>query len=85
MATISPSAVTNTTANTIKSEASTAVENPAIELKNKAGESRSPYVRGHASNPVAWQLWTQETLKLAKDQDRLIFLSVGYSACHCIT
>ncbi|KAF2672499.1 hypothetical protein BT63DRAFT_197579 [Microthyrium microscopicum] len=53
-----------------------------LKLVNCAGSSRSPYVREHGRNPVAWQLWDPETLKLAKDHNRLIFLSVGYSACH---
>lgn len=34
-------------------------------------------------NPVAWQLWDQKAVELAKKYNRLIFLSIGYSACHC--
>lgn len=34
-------------------------------------------------NPVAWQEWKPETLALAKKHDRLLFVSVGYAACHC--
>jgi hypothetical protein len=40
-------------------------------------------VRGHMNNPVAWQMWTPEALGLAKKHDRLIFVSIGYAACHC--
>jgi len=40
-------------------------------------------VRAHQSNPVAWQPWNEKTIQLAKKHDRLIFLSIGYSACHC--
>lgn len=40
-------------------------------------------VRGHANNPVAWQMWNDETIHLAKKHNRLIFLSIGYAACHC--
>jgi len=40
-------------------------------------------VRGHMNNPVAWQMWTPEALALAKKHDRLIFVSIGYAACHC--
>ena len=40
-------------------------------------------VRGHMNNPVAWQEWSPDALELAKKHDRLIFLSVGYAACHC--
>lgn len=39
-------------------------------------------VRSHASNPTAWQLWSPETLALAKQTNRLLFVSIGYSACH---
>lgn len=52
-------------------------------LKNKAGESRSPYVRAHRNNPVAWQVWGDEAIELARRENRLLFVSVGYSACHC--
>lgn len=34
------------------------------------------------SNPTAWQLWTPATLQMAKDLNRLLFVSIGYSACH---
>jgi uncharacterized protein YyaL (SSP411 family) len=33
--------------------------------------------------PVAWQLWNAETLALAKKLNRLLFVSIGYAACHC--
>jgi hypothetical protein len=52
-------------------------------LVNKAGESKSPYVRGHAKNPVAWQLWGEDTISLARKENKLLFVSIGYSACHC--
>lgn len=53
-----------------------------LELRNRLNESRSPYVRGHMNNPVAWQMWGEEAIRLAKDHNRLIFLSIGYAACH---
>ncbi len=34
-------------------------------------------------NPVAWQTWGPEALALAKRENRMLFLSVGYAACHC--
>ncbi|KAK2832023.1 hypothetical protein FQN49_006932 [Arthroderma sp. PD_2] len=52
------------------------------ELVNRLSESRSPYVRGHMHNPVAWQLWDATAINRAKELNRLIFLSIGYSACH---
>lgn len=54
----------------------------AATLTNRLAESTSPYVRGHKDNPVAWQEWNESTLNLARKLDRLIFLSIGYSACH---
>lgn len=46
-----------------------------------SGES-SPYLRQHAHNPVDWFPWGPEALTLAKTEDKPIFLSIGYSACH---
>jgi hypothetical protein len=54
-----------------------------LVLVNKAGESKSPYVRAHAGNPVQWQLWGDEAIELARKENRLLFVSIGYSACHC--
>jgi uncharacterized protein len=42
----------------------------------------SPYLLSHAHNPVDWYGWGQEALKRAKQLNRPIFLSIGYSACH---
>lgn len=53
-----------------------------LPLRNRCAESKSPYVRSHIDNPTAWQLWTPETLELAKETNRLLFVSIGYSACH---
>ncbi|KAF1844515.1 uncharacterized protein K460DRAFT_365473 [Cucurbitaria berberidis CBS 394.84] len=53
-----------------------------LNLKNRLNESRSPYVRGHMNNPVAWQMWGPEAIELAKRSNRLIFISIGYAACH---
>ncbi len=49
---------------------------------NKLGASSSPYLRQHAANPVHWNEWNPESLALAKESDRPILLSIGYSACH---
>lgn len=37
------------------------------------------------NNPVAWQLWDAESIELARKYNRMIFLSIGYSACHCMS
>ena len=42
----------------------------------------SPYLLQHAHNPVNWKAWNQETLDQAKAENKLIIISVGYSACH---
>jgi uncharacterized protein YyaL (SSP411 family) len=49
---------------------------------NRLGEESSPYLRQHADNPVDWYPWGDEAIDAARELDRPIFLSVGYSACH---
>ncbi len=46
-----------------------------------AGET-SPYLLQHAHNPVDWYPWGEEALARARDDDKPIFLSIGYAACH---
>ncbi|MFU8867926.1 thioredoxin domain-containing protein, partial [Natronococcus sp.] len=50
--------------------------------RNRLDEEESPYLRQHADNPVNWQPWDQQALETAREQDKPIFLSIGYSACH---
>jgi len=50
--------------------------------RNRLVDATSPYLRQHATNPVDWWPWCPEVLALARDQDRPILLSIGYSACH---
>ncbi len=42
----------------------------------------SPYLLQHAHNPVEWHAWNEETLAKAKEEDKLLLISVGYAACH---
>ena len=42
----------------------------------------SPYLLQHAHNPVNWKPWNEKTLELAKKEDKLVLISVGYAACH---
>lgn len=42
----------------------------------------SPYLLQHANNPVHWKPWNDKTLQVAKHHNKLIIISVGYSACH---
>ncbi len=49
---------------------------------NRLSETTSPYLQQHARNPVDWWPWCEQALRLAREQDRPILLSIGYSACH---
>ncbi len=49
---------------------------------NELSKETSPYLLQHANNPVHWKAWNTESLAQAKNQNRLIIISVGYSACH---
>src|SRR4051794_36679111 len=49
---------------------------------NRLLHETSPYLRQHAHNPVDWFPWGDEALRKARELDRPIFLSIGYSACH---
>jgi len=49
---------------------------------NSLVNESSPYLLQHAHNPVDWYPWGKEALKKAKDEDKMIIVSVGYSACH---
>ena len=51
-------------------------------MANKLQYETSPYLLQHANNPVEWYPWGPEALKKAKQEDKPILLSVGYSACH---
>ena len=49
---------------------------------NRLIQEKSPYLLQHAYNPVDWYPWGEEAFRLAREQDRPIFLSVGYSTCY---
>src|SRR5574340_55808 len=51
-------------------------------MTNELAKETSPYLQQHADNPVDWHAWNPETLRLAREQDKPILLSIGYSACH---
>src|SRR5665648_253347 len=50
----------------------------ANHLKNE----HSPYLQQHANNPVDWYPWGDEAFEKARKENKAIFLSIGYSACH---
>ena len=49
---------------------------------NRLARETSPYLLQHAGNPVDWYPWGPEALGRARETDRPILLSIGYSACH---
>ena len=51
-------------------------------MPNRLAHETSPYLLQHKDNPVDWYPWGPEALAKAKAEDKLIFLSIGYAACH---
>ncbi len=51
-------------------------------MPNRLAGENSPYLLQHAENPVDWYPWGPEALQRARDEDKPIFLSIGYAACH---
>jgi uncharacterized protein YyaL (SSP411 family) len=54
----------------------------AARSANRLATATSPYLLQHAHNPVDWYPWGEEALRRAREEDRPIFLSIGYAACH---
>ena len=57
----------------------TSTDNPK---KNRLSREKSPYLLQHEDNPVDWYPWGDEAFEKAKQEDRPVFLSIGYSTCH---
>ena len=51
-------------------------------MNNRLAGEQSPYLLQHADNPVHWYPWGQEEFDAARESDKPIFLSIGYSTCH---
>jgi hypothetical protein len=51
-------------------------------MPNRLANETSPYLLQHAHNPVDWYPWGEEAWAKAREEDRPVFLSIGYSACH---
>ncbi len=49
---------------------------------NDLENATSPYLQQHKNNPVKWHIWSERTFKLAQQENKPIFLSIGYSTCH---
>ncbi|MBE9168342.1 thioredoxin domain-containing protein [Pleurocapsales cyanobacterium LEGE 06147] len=54
-------------------------------MSNRLATTQSLYLRKHADNPIDWWYWCDEALETAREQDKPIFLSIGYSSCHWCT
>jgi hypothetical protein len=54
-------------------------------MSNRLAATQSLYLRKHADNPIDWWYWCDEALATAREQDKPIFLSIGYSSCHWCT
>ncbi len=54
-------------------------------MPNRLANTQSLYLRKHAENPIDWWFWCEEALETAKNENKPIFLSIGYSSCHWCT
>ena len=59
-----------------------ASETDARGHRNRLASETSPYLLQHADNPVDWYPWGEEAFERARDEDKPLLLSVGYSSCH---
>ncbi|MBL8733811.1 MAG: thioredoxin domain-containing protein, partial [Planctomycetes bacterium] len=55
---------------------------PTAPRQNRLATASSPYLRQHAGNPVDWYPWGDEAFAKARREDKMVFLSIGYAACH---
>lgn len=62
--------------------AATGSPTPAQRPANRLAGETSPYLLAHADNPVDWYPWGPEAFRRARQQNKPIFLSIGYSTCH---
>ena len=51
-------------------------------MPNRLANESSRYLKQHAENPVDWFPWGEDAFTRARTEDKVIFLSIGYSACH---
>ena len=64
------------------SPAGKAQHNTMHKYTNKLINESSPYLLQHAHNPVNWYPWGEEALQKAKDENKILLISIGYAACH---
>ena len=51
-------------------------------MANRLSKEKSPYLMQHGENPVDWYPWCKEAFEKAQQEDKPVFLSIGYSTCH---
>ncbi|MTI89697.1 MAG: thioredoxin domain-containing protein [Balneolaceae bacterium] len=51
-------------------------------MSNKLSDASSPYLQQHANNPVDWHPWGEEAFNKAREENKPVFLSIGYATCH---
>lgn len=51
-------------------------------MANRLRQEQSPYLLQHGDNPVDWYSWCEEAFSRARQEDKPVFLSIGYSTCH---
>ena len=51
-------------------------------MPNRLADEDSPYLIRHSNNPIDWFPWSQEAFSKAERENKVIFLSIGYNACH---
>ena len=61
---------------------STEVGPGVTQIVNRLAREKSPYLLQHADNPVDWYPWSEEAFAKARQENKPIFLSIGYSTCH---
>ncbi|WDN87134.1 hypothetical protein BuS5_00102 [Desulfosarcina sp. BuS5] len=59
-----------------------AVDAKLNKYANHLAGEKSPYLLQHASNPVNWYPWGEEAFQRARQEEKPIFLSIGYATCH---
>lgn len=57
-------------------------DHPTTRIPNKLVDEKSPYLLQHAYNPVKWYPWCEEAFRKASEENKPVFLSIGYSTCH---
>ncbi|MDP2894076.1 MAG: DUF255 domain-containing protein, partial [Sulfurimonas sp.] len=51
-------------------------------MSNRLANEDSPYLQQHKDNPVEWYPWCEEAFQRAKEENKAVFISIGYSSCH---